>query len=170
MNTITSMNITDKGDTSLHQISDLYNIFKGLTAVSSFPNLENIHEITNHPVHIYDSTSKELSPSSLIPLCQFGGNSDIMGLKIDMFQIPVCNVFEAKILNDQLCYEVDPNKLKTEFTTESLNQGLTFYIDTNVDRQYPNGNQGKGMNVVKVALMFDSCKEMIIIIIMLTNM
>ena len=29
-----------------------------------------------------------------------------MGVKIDKFDVPVCNSFQAKILNDQLCYEV----------------------------------------------------------------
>ena len=33
-----------------------------------------------------------------------------MGVKIDQFDVPVCNSFEATVLNDQLCYEVDPNK------------------------------------------------------------
>ena len=30
-----------------------------------------------------------------------------MGVKIDQFDVPVCNSFQAKVLNDQLCYEVD---------------------------------------------------------------
>ena len=33
-----------------------------------------------------------------------------MGVEIDQFVVPVCNSFQAKIMNDQLCYEVDLNK------------------------------------------------------------
>ena len=95
----------------------------------------------NHPVHIYDQVSKQLSPSSLIPLCDFGGDMFSMGLKIDQFNTPVCHNFKAKILNDQLCYEVDLNRYKDSFSNNKLNQGLTLYIDTNIDRQYPRGNQ-----------------------------
>ena len=35
-----------------------------------------------------------------------------MGVNIKQFDVPVCNSFKAKILNDQLCYEIDLNKLK----------------------------------------------------------
>ena len=35
-----------------------------------------------------------------------------MGVIIDQFNVPVCNKFKATILNDQLCYEVDPNDFK----------------------------------------------------------
>ena len=34
-----------------------------------------------------------------------------VGVKIDQFDVPVCNSFQAKILNAQLCYEVDLNWL-----------------------------------------------------------
>ena len=34
-----------------------------------------------------------------------------MGKKIDKFSLPVCNSFKAKILNDQLCYELDVNEV-----------------------------------------------------------
>ena len=61
-----------------------------------------------------------------------------VGTKIKEFEYPVCNSFQAKILNDQLCYEVDPNKYKKGLSKEELKQGLKLYIDTNNDRQtYP---------------------------------
>ena len=58
-----------------------------------------------------------------------------MGVKIDQFDVPVCNSFESVIFNDQLCYEVDPNKYRTLSTNEKYESGLTLYIDTNDDRQ-----------------------------------
>ena len=57
-----------------------------------------------------------------------------MGRRISQFDVPVCDSFQTKILNDQLCYTVDPNKFKEE----TLENSLTFYVDTNIDRQYPN--------------------------------
>ena len=34
----------------------------------------------------------------------------VMGLKIKQFDVPVCNSFKAKVLRNQICYEVDANK------------------------------------------------------------
>ena len=59
-----------------------------------------------------------------------------MGTKIEQFDVPVCNSFKAKILNDQLCYEVDPNKfMNSENIGIHLRTGLTFLVDYNEDRQ-----------------------------------
>ena len=88
-----------------------------------------VHDIVNHPAHVIES-SGELSPSALIPFCQLEG---WLGVKIDQFDVPICNVFEAKILNNQLCYEVDPNTLRLKNET-LLNRGITFYIDNNNER------------------------------------
>lgn len=61
---------------------------------------------------------------------------DIVGVKVDEFQIPVCNSFKAKILNDQLCYEIDLNDYKKYFSLETLRTGFTFFVDKNEDRQF----------------------------------
>ena len=59
-----------------------------------------------------------------------------MGVKIEQFDVPVCNSFKPKVLRDQLCYEVDPNKyINPEFKGETLKSGLTFLIDHNEDVQ-----------------------------------
>ena len=59
-----------------------------------------------------------------------------MGVKIDQFDVPVCNAFKAKIMNDQLCYEVDLKTFsnKNNFGNE-LELGFTFLMDYNEDRQ-----------------------------------
>ena len=61
-------------------------------------------------MHIIDEDG-ELSPTALIPFCEFGGNMSVMGVKIDQIDVPVCNSFRPKIKGDQLCYTVDPNKV-----------------------------------------------------------
>ena len=42
-----------------------------------------------------------------------------MGVKIDQFDVPVCNSFQAKILNDQLCYEVDLKRFAAKDNIEN---------------------------------------------------
>ena len=89
----------------------------------------------NHPVHIIDSKRK-INPSSLIPFCEIGGNMSVMGSKVDNFDVPVCNSFQARILNDQLCYEVDPNEFVTfQNIGNVFKTGLVLLIDYNEDRQ-----------------------------------
>ena len=68
----------------------------------------------------------QLSPSAFIPFCDFGGNMATMGVKIDQFDVPVCNSFQAKILNDQLCYEVDLNLLSKKYNQERIEIRLQF--------------------------------------------
>ena len=59
-----------------------------------------------------------------------------MGTKIDEFDVPVCNSFQAKVLNDQLCYEVDLNKLSNKNNLDrELKSGFSFIMDYNEDRQ-----------------------------------
>ena len=52
-----------------------------------------------------------------------------------MFDVPVCNVFQPQILNNQLCYVFDPNRFKKLINAEVFKEGLTFYVDVNKDRQ-----------------------------------
>ena len=70
-----------------------------------------------------------------------------MGVKIDQFDIPVCNSFEAKILNDQLCYEVDLSRFAhKDISMEDLKSGFTFIMDYNIDRQVYL-NEGKNVSM-----------------------
>ena len=59
-----------------------------------------------------------------------------VGVKIDQFDVPVCNSFQAKILNDQLCYEVDLQKFSdANHIQEETKIGFSFLLDYNEDRQ-----------------------------------
>ena len=55
-----------------------------------------------------------------------------MGVKINKIELPVCNSFEAKIVNDQLCYTVDPNKYRNIKEDEL---SLALYMNYNEDRE-----------------------------------
>ena len=84
-------------------------------------------------MHIIDEDG-ELSPTALIPFCEFGGNMSVMGVKIDQFDVPVCNSFRPKIIKDQLCYTVDPNEYKHKIDLEG-DLSITLFIHFNEERQ-----------------------------------
>ena len=59
-----------------------------------------------------------------------------MGTKVKGFDVPVCNSFEAKVIHDQLCYEVDLKKFGKEENRENeLKYGLVLLLDLNEERQ-----------------------------------
>ena len=90
----------------------------------------------NHPVHITNEVGN-ISPSAFIPFCDFGGDMSRIGVKMDdEFDLPVCKGFRDKILNDQLCYEVDPNEFnELKSSDDAMKKGLSFLVDFNEDRQ-----------------------------------
>ena len=93
--------------------------------------------MTNHPVHIidkYEDNKVNLNPTALIPFCGFAGNFSIMGVKINQFDVPVCNSFRPKIIKDQLCYTVDPNKYKDNMYLKG-ELSLSLFINYNEDRE-----------------------------------
>ena len=92
--------------------------------------------ISNHPVHILDAEG-HLSPSSLIPFCEFGENKSIMAMDIEKFNVPVCTGFSPKMIADQMCYEIDLQIFKSKKILElrrQLNTGLILVLDYNQDR------------------------------------
>ena len=75
----------------------------------------------------------EISISSFIPFCEFG---DMNGYMNPAFDFPTCKIFNPKIFNNQLCYQVDLNKFKDSFSSDNLKNGITFFVDMNEDRQF----------------------------------
>ena len=104
-------------------------------------DVKDLPRVTNHPVHIIDDKGA-LSPSSFIPFCSFGDDMESLGTRIKGFDIPVCSSFQAKIKDDQLCYELDLQKLKNITNIEyQLQSGLFLALDYNEDRQLILKNQ-----------------------------
>ena len=91
------------------------------------------HRLTNNPIHFQDDEGN-LFPTALVPFCGFGGNMSVMGVKIDQFNVSVCNSFRPKIIKDQLCYTVDPNKYKDKIDTKG-ELSLSLFIHYNEDRK-----------------------------------
>ena len=77
-----------------------------------------------------------LSSSAFIPFCGYGTNISNLGIKNNQSSVPVCNSFRPRLLNDQLCYEVDVNDfIERSVLQKELKIGLMFMIDHNEDRQ-----------------------------------
>ena len=94
-----------------------------------------LHKVSNHPVHIMNSEGG-VSPSSFIPFCIFGSNMTALGRNTAEFSVPVCNIFEAKVHNEQLCYEVDLELLNDDDDmNHQLKDGLLLILDFNEDIQ-----------------------------------
>ena len=91
--------------------------------------------LSNHPIHLV-SNAGNYSLSAFIPFCAFGGDMSLVGTQSHLFEAPVCNSFQAKILNDQLCYEVDLNSFSNKDNIQNeLKSGFLFILDYNEDRQ-----------------------------------
>ena len=95
-----------------------------------------VQRLSNHPVHVLDG-DKMLSPSAFIPFCSFGGNMSALGARIKMINLPVCTSFQEHVFKDQLCYQIDVNKLNVASRDgeDGSGLGLTFAIDINEERQ-----------------------------------
>ena len=59
----------------------------------------------------------------------------LMGVKIDQFDVPVCNSFKARVLNGRLCYEVDMKDFANRANINDLKKGLIFVLHYKKDRQ-----------------------------------
>ena len=71
------------------------------------------------------NTSNELSPSAFIPFCQFGEDTSLLGITNPNFKFPICNSFKPKILENQLCYQIDLNEIKKNLSEKYLSVALT---------------------------------------------
>ena len=90
--------------------------------------------MTNHPVHIIDQ-DEELSPTALVPFCEFGRNMSVMGVLTEQIdEFPVCNSFRPKVIRDQLCYTVNPNEYKHKINLKG-ELTISLFIHYNEDRQ-----------------------------------
>ena len=95
----------------------------------------------SHPPHILNENGNK-SLSSFIPFCSFGKDMKAMGTKVKGFDVPVCNCFEAKIIKDQLCYEVDLKRFEKQGNKENeLKHGLILLLDLNEEKQSFDGDK-----------------------------
>ena len=78
------------------------------------------------------------SPTSFITFCSFGRDMEVLGKKIEGFDNPVCNSFQATVHIDQVCFEIDLEHYKDkENIANQLESGLEIILDYNEERQIP---------------------------------
>ena len=71
-----------------------------------------------------------------------------MGAKIEDFDLPVCNTFNATMLLDQVCYEVDLDSYKDKTKIENqLKYGLILILDYNEYKQLDNEQKNQPTNL-----------------------
>ena len=102
--------------------------------MNNFLESREIQETIKHPVHLINKEGI-LMQTAMVPFCEFGGNMSVMGVKIDQFDVPVCNSFRPRIIKDQLCYTVDPNEYKDRIDFKG-ELSLALFIHYNEDRQF----------------------------------
>ena len=71
----------------------------------------------------------------------------VMGVKIDQFDVPVCNSFRPKIIRDQLCYTVDPNEYKHKIDLKG-DLSLSLFIHYNEDRQLEDTDRSEEHSII----------------------
>ena len=93
-----------------------------------------IQSVVSHPVHIKDEHG-HITPSSFIPFCSIGSNMFLLGEEIEQFTHPVCTAFKPKMLEGQICYQLDLEEIEKQvsFKKGDMN-GLTFFMDYNEDK------------------------------------
>ena len=96
---------------------------------------------SNHPVNLVDKESKSSFLTAFIPFCDFGGDPSTVGVKANN-GVYLCNSFQAKILNNQLCYEVDLNRFSERHNKHhnEFHFGFGFVFTHNEDRQLTHDN------------------------------
>ena len=59
----------------------------------------------------------------------------VTGKTTDKFLTPVCNIFQQTILDGELCYQADVNKLRDRVDRNKIaSEGFVFLLDYNSDR------------------------------------
>ena len=148
LNRIRKTELTDTGKVKPKLVADkLFERILGddkmMKRSSNSPNIES--EFINHPVHVMSGNTK-LSPSAFIPFCEFGQDMKKVSLDIDNFRTPFCNIFTRRIVNKQLCFEVDLEEIRNKtYSSNDLSSGFAFFIDLNEDREI---NKSDGRNNV----------------------
>ena len=71
--------------------------------------------------------SKEKLPSALIPYCAVG---EFIGKKMPGFDVRVCDIFQEKVVDGQVCYEADVNSLRKHGDWKlAVERGLVLIVD-----------------------------------------
>ena len=83
-----------------------------------------------------------------MPFCEFAGIFNTVGENFGLSDVPVCNSFKAKVVEDQLCYSVDPNEYMKISRKKPKELSLTLYINYNEDREMHKNTSSENIIIV----------------------
>ena len=96
--------------------------------------MDEIHAYSTHPVHVFN-VLHNLNPTAFIPFCAFDGDMAALGEERENFSLPLCSVFQPRVLAGQMCYFVDlSNVSRAKGVRQGPAHGLTLFIDYNDER------------------------------------
>ena len=106
-----------------------------------FSESAKIRNLISHPVHIEEDHDKRMK-SAFIPFCSFGSDFEILGENVTGFSKPVCNKFQQKSFQGQVCYQLDLQDVKDKVTfKKGVMNGLTFVMDYNKEKMVNNPSE-----------------------------
>ena len=76
------------------------------------------------------------SPSAFIPFCELDGDASLLGRRVAGFDVPVCDKFEARVVEGQICYRLETDRFKQlrRGKEGEGREGLTLLLDYNEER------------------------------------
>ena len=85
-------------------------------------------ELSYHPIHLTPDNEGVFPPSALVPFCSYQGT--LLGqVRPELGNIKVCDLFKPTILDGQLCYSLDSEKLGEYPVEHGKEKGLSLLLD-----------------------------------------
>ena len=96
-----------------------------------------------HPPHLIDS-NEDLTPAAFIPICAYQGK--FLGSTRSSVNFTICDLFQSRLVDKQMCYSLNPQKTKDWKTKPNLENGLLLVVDPGVSLFEQNNGQMFGNN------------------------
>ena len=91
-------------------------------------------ELVLHPIHLIPDKEGNLPPSALVPFCSYQGN--LLGQeRPEIDNLAMCDKFKPTILEGQLCYSLEIERLEEKPTKSGKTNGLLLLVDTNNNQE-----------------------------------
>jgi hypothetical protein len=118
--------------------------------------------VSVHPPHLLDSQGRQTGvPAALIPFCAYSSQMAITGEYIDGLDFPVCNKFQPKVLDGQLCYSLSVSSIippQEKKTQPGKKNGIFFAIDIEEDSSSVSNNEFREKGILNTKDLIDNNK------------
>ena len=95
------------------------------------------------PPHLVNPKG-ELLPTAFIPICAYRGN--LLGSIMSRVNFTICDIFEPKLVGNQMCYSLNPQKTKGWKIEPTQRNGLLLVIDSGALEIDQNSEHTKKLN------------------------